>query len=221
MKRNYDAVFFDFDGTIADTSKGIFASADYAAEKLGLPLPDDAGHRYFMGPPLPESFEVIFGLKGDDAMNAVRKYREYYTAGGMFELEFYPGMLEFLDALKKNGIKTAVTSSKPEMFVSQILEHFGIADRIDHIACPHGDGMPESKCSLITRALKYFKIDRSRALMLSDRYLDMQGAAQAGVDGCGALWGYGSEDELLKAGAKFTAKSVCDVSSLVFSEEKE
>ena len=221
MKRNYDAVFFDFDGTIADTSKGIFASADYAARAFGLPLPDDAGHRYFMGPPLTESFEVIFGLKGEDAVNAVKKYREYYTAGGMFELEFYSGMLEFFDMLRENGVKTAVTSSKPGMFVAQILEHYGIADKIDHIACPLDDRHPESKCSLITRAVAHFGIDKSRALMLGDRYLDMQGAVQAGVDGCGALWGYGSEDELLKAGAKFIARRVCDVSSLVFSEETE
>ncbi len=219
MKRNYDAVFFDFDGTIADTSKGIFASADYAARALGLPLPDEAGHRYFMGPPLTESFDVIFGLKGEDGINAVKKYREYYTAGGMFELEFYPGIIELLNELISNGVKTAVTSSKPEMFVSQILEHYGIADRIDHIACPHGDNMPESKYSLITRAIEHFKIDKSRALMLGDRYLDMQGAVQAGIDGCGALWGYGTEEELLNAGARFIARNAGDVSSLVFSEE--
>ena len=221
MKRNYDAVFFDFDGTIADTSKGIFASADYAARAFGLPLPDDAGHRYFMGPPLPESFEVIFGLKGEDGINAVKKYREHYTAGGMYELEFYPGMLELLDKLNSGGVKTAITSSKPEQFVAKILEHFDISDKIDHIACPHGDNMPESKCSLITRALEHFKIDKGRALMLGDRYLDMQGAVQAGIDGCGALWGYGSEEELLKSGAKFTVRRVCDVSYLVFSEETE
>ena len=53
MKRNYDAVFFDFDGTIADTSKGIFASADYAARAFGLPIPDEAGHRYFIAMDVP------------------------------------------------------------------------------------------------------------------------------------------------------------------------
>ena len=221
MKRKYDAVFFDFDGTIADTSKGIFASADYAARAFGLPIPDEAGHRYFMGPPLPESFEVIFGLKGEDGINAVKKYREYYTAGGMYELEFYPGMLEFLDKLNSSGVKTAITSSKPEQFVAQILEHFGISDKIDHIACPHGDNMPESKYSLISRALEHFEMDKNRTLMLGDRHLDMRGAVQAGIDGCGALWGYGSKEELLEAGAKYLAVKVSDVSSLVFSEEKE
>ncbi len=217
MKHNYDAVFFDFDGTVADTSAGIFGSADYAAKSLGLELPDEKGHRYFMGPPLSQSFNVIFGLTGDDIPLAIKKYREYYNGGGIFELEFYPGMLDFLSKLNSEGIKTAVTSSKPEMFVAKILEHFDISDKIDCIACPRSDSMPESKASLIGRALDGLKTDRSRALMVGDRYLDMEGAVNAGVDGCGALWGYGSEKELKDSGAKFIASQVCDLIPIVFS----
>ncbi len=220
MSKKYSAVFFDFDGTIADTSKGIFNSADYAARAFGLPVPDDAGHRYFMGPPLLESFEVVMGLKGDDGVEAVKKYREYYRAGGMFELTFYPGMIELLKKLQKNGIKTAVTSSKPGMFVSQILEHYEISGLINHIACPENDGKPEKKASLITRALGYSETEAGSALMVGDRYLDMEGAVQTGVDACGAGWGYGSREELTKAGAKYIAYSTDELGKIIFGEIK-
>ena len=216
MNRNYDAVFFDFDGTVADTSRGIFNSADYAARAFGLPVPDEAGHRYFMGPPLLESFDVVMGLKGEDGVEAVKKYREYYRAGGMLEMEFYPGMIDFLKKLQLGGVRTAVTSSKPEMFVSQILEHFEIADLFNLIACPRSDSLPEKKASLITRALQHFEIAPSRALMVGDRYLDMQGAKQTGVDGCGAGWGYGTREELLDSGAKYIASSVPELDRIVF-----
>lgn len=221
MIKKYDAVFFDFDGTIADTSKGIFNSADYAARAMGVPVPDEKGHRYFMGPPLPESFENVMGLKGEKINEAVKKYREYYRAGGMLEMTFYPGMPGYLRKLQDNGIKTAVTSSKPGMFVKQILEHFGISGYIDHIACPLGDGMPEKKASLITRALEYFEIGSDRALMVGDRYLDMQGAVKTGVDGCGAAWGYGSIEELTESGAKFIAGSVIELDTIIFAPEPE
>ncbi len=218
MIKNYDAVFFDFDGTIADTSKGIFNSADYAARAFGLPVPDEKGHRYFMGPPLLESFEVVMGLKGEDGVEAVRKYREYYKAGGMLEMTFYPGILDLLTKLNENGVKTAVTSSKPEMFVEQILSHFDIGDRIDLISCPRGDNFPEKKASLINRALAHFGIEPGRALMVGDRYLDMEGASLTGVDGCGALWGYGTREELLDAGAKYTAASAAELEDIIFGK---
>lgn len=213
----YKAVFFDFDGTIADTSRGIFASADYAAEFFGLAAPDDEGHRYFMGPPLLESFEVVLGLTGDECKTAVRKYREYYSAGGMFELEFYDGIIDLFDCLNASGIKTAVCSSKPAKFVKIILEHYKIADKIDYICCPISDAVPETKFQLITRAVAHFGIDKSEALMVGDRHLDITGAVSAGVDACGAEYGYGSEKELLDSGADFIAHSVNDVKECVFS----
>ncbi len=216
MAYKYSAVFFDFDGTIADTSKGIFNSADYAARAFGLPLPDEKGHRYFMGPPLLESFEVVMGLKGEKGVQAVKKYREYYTAGGMLELTFYPGITELLGKLKGCGIKTAVCSSKPEIFVRRILEQFSLGDLFDCIACPGGDDKPEKKSSLITRALTGLDITSDKALMVGDRYLDMQGAAQAGVDGCGAGWGYGSREELINAGAKYIANSAEELEAVIF-----
>ena len=219
MGYKYDAVFFDFDGTIADTAQGIYASVDYASDAMNLERTDEAGHEYFVGPPLTESFEVIFGLHGEDVVTAIKKYREYYVQGGMFKLEFYPGILSFLDELKKAGIKTAVCSNKPSVYVNKILENYGIKDKFDVISCPINDTADETKQVMITNAYKALNVDKSKVLMLGDRYLDMEGAVSAGVDGCGAAYGYGTPEELTEAGAKYIAYSVNDVKAIVFSQE--
>ena len=59
MKNKFDAVFFDFDGTFADTGKGIFECLDYACEALGKPQLTDETRKKFIGPPLFDSFVNI------------------------------------------------------------------------------------------------------------------------------------------------------------------
>ncbi len=216
MNPIYKAVFWDFDGTFADTANGIFKSVDHAAKEMGLPVPDEKAHRFFIGPPLSESFQNIFGLSEEESLEAVKKYREFYVQGGMFLLEFYPGIIEFIDELKEADIKIAICSNKPKRFVSAIIEHFNLNDKIDLISCPEHDSQHMMKYQMIDNALSYFGIDKSEALMVGDRYLDMQGAVQSGVDGCGAAYGYGTEKELLESGAKYIVYSVDGIRKTVF-----
>ena len=66
----YDAVIFDLDGTLTDSSEGIFASARYALNRLSLPVPDDATLRRFIGPPLADSFMRYCGMTEPEAVHA-------------------------------------------------------------------------------------------------------------------------------------------------------
>ena len=43
---------FDFDGTLADTGAGVFASVQYALRSMGEPELDSETLKYFIGPPL-------------------------------------------------------------------------------------------------------------------------------------------------------------------------
>lgn len=212
----YKAVLWDFDGTFADTAKGIFKAVDHAATEMGLAIPDEKAHRYFIGPPLTDSFQHIFGMTEEESLTAVKKYREFYVKGGMFMLDFYPGILEFIDELRSKDIKIAICSNKPKRFVESIIGHFNLTDKIDLISCPEHDSQHMMKYEMIDAALEYFGIEKSEALMVGDRYLDMEGAVTSGVDGCGAAYGYGSEEELLNSGAKYIVKSIDEIRNIVF-----
>lgn len=47
----YKTILFDLDGTLTDSAPGILNSVRYGCRKLGLPVPDDATLRRFLGPP--------------------------------------------------------------------------------------------------------------------------------------------------------------------------
>lgn len=217
MKANYDAVFFDFDGTIADTGVGIFNSVSYAIEAMGFsPLPDDR-LRTFIGPPIFESFKRELKMTDEQSTRAVEKYRERYSESGIYQLEVYEGIEELINELKNSGIKVAIASSKPEKFVMRLIEFLKIDSLIDFIAAPESDKAPEGKTVLVERAVKHFGVEKSRALMVGDRYFDIDGANGAGVESVGVTFGYGNREELEKSGATYLADNAEEIRKIIFS----
>lgn len=217
MNCKYDAVFFDFDGTIADTGEGIFYSVKYAIEETGFPPLTDDRLRTFIGPPVFESFKRELGMNDEQAAKAVEKYRERYSESGIFKLRVYDGVENLIKELKKSGIKVAIASSKPEKFVMRLVDYLNISPLIDFIAAPESDKAPEGKTVLVERAVNHFGVEKSRALMVGDRYFDIDGANGAGIESVGVTFGYGSKEELKKAGSTYLADNVEDIEKIIFS----
>ena len=107
-KLNPKLILFDFDGTVADTGRGIFNCVGYAASAFGWALPDEEALRSFVGPPLHDSFRRVFGVSEEQALSAVEKYRELYSTEGMFQFDVYEGITQVIEAVRSEGIKTAV-----------------------------------------------------------------------------------------------------------------
>lgn len=213
----YDAVLLDFDGTIADTGEGIYDSVRYAVRAMGFdPLPEEVVHT-FIGPPVFSSFKRALNLSDEDSAKAVEKYRESYMNGGIYRLSFYDGMEKLLNDIKKSGIKLAVASSKPENFIIEILRYLKISDLFDFISAPESDKAPESKTALVERAVKALGIDKSKAVMIGDRYFDIEGAKEAKVDSIGVTFGFGDRNELVNSGADYIADSTEDIRRIIFS----
>lgn len=203
-------ILFDLDGTLTDSAPGITACVQYALEKMGKPEGDADKLRCFVGPPLKDQFMSYAGFSEEEAMEAVRYYRERYTKSGMYENSLYPGVEELLAFLKDRGCVLAVASSKPEHFVRQILEHFHLTGYFKEIV---GAGMDEkrtTKAEVIEEALKRLDVVSSRqdVVMVGDRSYDIIGAHECGVQCIGVGYGYGSMEELINAGVTYVADSV-------------
>ncbi len=216
MISKYDAVLFDFDGTIADTGRGIFSSIQYAVECLGLEPLDAETLRRFIGPPIYDSFKRELGLDDEKSDFAVKKYREKYAESGIYELDIYDGIIPLIKKLRENGIKVGIASSKPQNFLIRIVDFLEIAELIDFISAPSADDTPQSKASLINNSAEALNICKDKILMVGDRYFDIDGANGAGVESVGVTFGYGSEEELKKSGATFIAGCADEIADIIF-----
>ena len=129
----YNAILFDFDGTITESGIGITRSAAYAFEQLGLPVPTQEELDTFIGPPLVTSFMHYGNMDEAKAREATDLYRVRYRETGWKENRVYAGITPMLKALKKQGVYLAIASAKPELFVRQIAEYFDVAKYFDKI----------------------------------------------------------------------------------------
>jgi phosphoglycolate phosphatase len=121
---------------------------------------------------------------------------------GLFENALYEGIGETLSALGESGATLLVATSKPHVYARRIVEHFAL-DR--HFREVHGcelDGTREDKRDLIAHIIPHHGLDASRAVMIGDRGVDMRAGRHHGLAAIGALWGYGSREELLEHGAQ-------------------
>lgn len=214
MKKRFETVLFDFDGTIADTAAGIKHCALEALHAYGFDEADDARLKAFIGPPLVDSF-LRYTDDVETARKMVDKYREHYRAGGMFRCELYDSVVDVLRELDEAGITMAIASSKPGEFVDMILTHLGIRHYFKVISAPAVGHVNPTKCELINSALASLGADKSTAAMVGDRMFDIEGAAQAGVFGIGVLYGFGDEDELTRYGAHAICKTPKQISELI------
>ncbi len=219
MKNGFDTVLFDFDGTLVDSSEGIFNSLIYAFRADGKEAPDRKMLRKFIGPPIYESFKTLFGYEDDKIDFMIKKYRERYSTEGYLEAKFYDGIPELLKELHEKGIKVATASSKPTAFITKMLEVNGLSEYIDYIGGTLFDNKEPGKTGIINNALQQLGCtDKSKALMVGDRKFDIDGAKGAGIKTVAVLYGFGSREEFSEHGAEYIAENVSDVRRIIFGE---
>lgn len=200
--RRFANVLLDLDGTLTDPFEGIAASICYATKFLGLESPTEDGLKQAIGPPLRQSF-VKF-LATADAVRideALRLYRERYSAVGLLENHVYPGVPEMLEDLKASGICMFVATSKPFPFARRIVDHFGLAKYFGGVYGAELDGRFDSKRDLLRFVLDSEGLDPRSTAMVGDRSHDMLAAKAHNLCAVGVTWGYGSREELQQSGA--------------------
>ena len=215
----YEYVFFDLDGTISDSAPGIVNSVSYALQAMGAPVADRETLKQFVGPPLYDSFTEFCGFDGPAAEKAIKYFREYFREKGIKENTMYPGMEALFKTLTGAGKKLVVATSKPEPFAREIITGYGVADYFEYIAGSTLSEERTKKAEVIDYALKTLGIaDPSTVVMVGDRRHDVEGAAAEHMDCIGVLYGYGSREELLSAGARHLADTPQGVAQIVLQQ---
>ncbi len=185
------AALFDFDGTLADSSEGIFRTALLTVRKLGITREySDEELRRFVGPPLRDCFRIAFSLDEEYLDDALRIYREEYDRSGRFGMHLYPGMKETLEDLKAMGLRLGVASYKNEHLVKACLEYLGVADLFDSA---HGSSLEEdlTKGDIIRMTLADLDAEGDEVVMIGDTQADLKGADEAGTLFVGVSYGFG------------------------------
>ncbi len=200
----YKGVIFDLDGTLLDTLEDIANSMNQVLEKRGFPTHPDEAYLRFVGSGADTLIaRALPKEQRDDGIveQCLNEFQKVYEANWNNMTRPYVGIPELLDTLKKENIKIAVLSNKPQHFTDLCVNELLGDWEFDYVL-GQKDGMPlkpdPKGASEISDELN---IPAEDFIFLGDSDIDMKTAVNAGMFPLGALWGFRTERELLDSGA--------------------
>ena len=208
----YKAILFDLDGTLTDPQLGICQCINHALSFYGMYKPLNELTKY-IGPPLLDSFAELVGR--ENAADAIAKYRERFSVKGLYENEIYPDVDRTLQVLKEKGYILCTASSKPEIYVKEILRYFNISKYFDYIGGATLDGSRGAKSDVIEYVLRQVNIDNSQVVMVGDTIFDLEGAQKMNMDAIGVTYGFGAKEDLLQYPNIAVIDSITDILNIL------
>ena len=201
---------FDCDGTLVDGQGSICTAMDRAFAACGLPLPDRAQVRRYVGLSLPIAMRQLLPdaddqLHRDLAEQYKTAYRAAREAGELAE-PLYPGIAELIVDLHGAGWLLGVATGKSDRGLSHVLASHGLSGFF--ITLQTSDRHPSKPHpAMLEAALEQAVADSQHSVMIGDTSYDMMMACSAGVRAIGVDWGYHLPDDLRAAGAEAVASS--------------
>ncbi|CAB4589989.1 unannotated protein [freshwater metagenome] len=201
-------LFFDLDGTLADSGAGIHAALNEVFSTRGHEVLTLDELHMVIGPPLEESLPLLFEPRGvghEQVQEFILGYRSIYKAKYLPHTQFNLGMDDAFHILREHW-HVAVVTAKPEPQALVAIEALGITEHMVTIVGPDGDHA-HPKTLLLERAVREVsealgtEVLVSECWMIGDRHHDIDAGLHVGTRAMGVLWGFGSHDELAGAGA--------------------
>ena len=201
-------LFFDLDGTIANSGAGITASMNEAFTQNGLSTLTPAETRRIIGPPLQTTMPQLLADRGVSAGRVdefIDLYRQIYRAHHLPNTPMIDGMREVLEKLSQHWHLSVVTA-KPQAQANIAVRAVGVEHHMATVVGP-ADDAPLPKARLLEQALSNVEHVLGVApvpeqcWMIGDRHHDIDAGRQVGTKSLGVLWGYGDHAELQTAGA--------------------
>ena len=174
----FDAVVFDFDYTLADSSRGAAECIRFALSELGLPQITYEEACRTIGHSLPETFRVLTGrTDGADAFARLFVERaEAVMADGTVLLEHTRPTIEQLAAA---GVALGIVSNKFRRRVEEVLAREQLRQAFDAIVGEEDVAAPKPDPEGLHRAVSSLRA--ARAVYVGDSVVDARTAARAGV----------------------------------------
>lgn len=196
----YKLAIFDLDGTILDTLEDLKNSVNYALEINGFPIRTREEVRTFIGNGIRKLIEraVPNGTEMKKIDKVFCDFKEYYGEHSMDTTKPYDGIVEIINKIRSEGMKTAVVSNKADFAVQKLCDEFfyGLFDFV----VGEREGIRRKPApDSVNEVLKKIEIDKKDAVYIGDSDVDVETANNADIDCIAVLWGFRTKEEILNS----------------------
>lgn len=193
-----DGVFFDLDGTLADTAPDFQVVLNRLMRETGRAelAPEAVRRRVSHG--ARALVTLGFDLEPDEPGfdDYLDRLLERYHAHLDVETRLFPGMDRVLAHLEDAGIPWGVVTNKPERFTRPVLAGLGLLERVSAIVCPEHVTERKPHPQALLLACRQAGIERPSACVYAgDHVRDIQAGQRAGMTTVACAFGYIDPDE--------------------------
>lgn len=214
----YKYVVFDLDGVIVDSHEGICRCFQKALAAYGVEESVE-NIKKLLGPPLSKTILTKYKFSKEDGAAAMKIHMKRLREKGIYECKIYEGVPEMLKKLTDNGIKISIATNKPEEPSRMQLEHF---DLIKYFESVQGNNYTQdrgTKGEFIKMTMDDMGVtDKSEVIMVGDRYNDLEGGVENGLDTLGVTYGYGSKEEIEGCNPTYIVSSPMEIADVVLGK---
>lgn len=195
-------IIFDFDGTLINSKPGVVKTFQRVVEELISRQAEEQEIIQLSGKPLVQMISILLDTndeilieKGSDL------FREYYNKERIYQNMVYPGIKGMLELFKDKNYQLFIVSNKIELFINKILEQHKFKEYFTCVIGTSGNDVQSKKSDLIKSVSTDYKLNKEETVMIGDTENDIIAAKKNLVYSIGITWGYGLENNLIKAGA--------------------
>ena len=196
MKTNFKAIFFDFDGTIADTVNGILATMTATFKELNLPVPPQDAMKSTIGMLLGDALQQLGNLDDTQRVLAVKTYQRLFREVELPNTRIFPGVSQTLQTLKSRGVKMAIVTSRGIESLRLILTQNNILEYFDELVTRDNGFKPKPAPDMVNYLLQKMNLAPSDVLVVGDTTFDIDMGTAAGCKTCAVTYGNHSAERL-------------------------
>lgn len=196
-------IFFDFDGTLADTVPAIVATMKTAYRNLGLEEPSDQDIIVTIGLPLEECCRLAGGIDKALAQKVTEEYRKRFNDFAAEHTAIFPGVHDTIEWLHEKGFRMAICTSRGAPSLDFILKardiDFGFETRVtadDHLT-------PKPAPDMVLTLLERMDLKAEEVLVVGDTTFDIDMGNAAGCRTCAVTYGNHGRERLLESHPSF------------------
>jgi phosphoglycolate phosphatase len=210
--KKFDTVIFDMDGTLLNTLDDLWAAVNYALRQEGMPERTLEEVRTFVGNGVEKLMRraVSTDCGEDRFQSAFAHFKAYYAEHNNDHTGAYPGVVELLRELKKEGYALAIVSNKLDSAVKELSQVY--FEGIVTVAIGDQPGMAKKPApDMVNAALEKLGKTKEHAVYVGDSDVDLSTAKNAGLPCISVLWGFRDKEFLVECGADCFAEIPEDV----------
>lgn len=195
----YKNILFDFDGTLANTVRGILITMQETFREMGVASPNEDAMTQTIGLPLRDALQTLGQLDEAQADEAAAIYRRLFPVYEVGNVTVFPGVIETLQELHQRGTRMAIVTSRDLPSLNLIMEPRGLMPYFEERLTGSDHITPKPAPDMVLTLLDRMNLRPEETLVVGDTTYDILMGNRAGCPTVAVTYGNHSRQQLLTA----------------------